>query len=71
MCDLLRRRAVLVEPELNPLIHKFLREFETDDALAETEDLGVVREHAALDAVWVVGCHGADAFDFVRGDGDA
>jgi hypothetical protein len=33
--------------------------------------LGVVREHAALDAVWVVGRHGADAFDFVRGDGDA
>ena len=71
MCDLLRRRAVLIEPELDPLVDKFLREFETDDALAETEDLGVVREHAALDAVWIVGGDSADAFDFVRGDGDA
>lgn len=39
--------------------------------MPETEDLCVVGEHGALDGVGVMGCDGADAGDFVGGDGDA
>jgi hypothetical protein len=60
-----------IESISHPLPDQSSRKLDADDALPETQDLGVVGEHGALDAEAVVGGDGADAGDFVGGDSDA
>lgn len=71
MVDLFGRGGRVIEAQLDPLIDEFLCEFEANDPLAEAQDLGVVGQDAALDAIGVVGGDSANALDFVGGDGDA
>ena len=47
------------------------RQLDADDALAEAQHLGVVRQHRAFDGEAVVGGHGADPGHLVGADGHA
>lgn len=63
------RASVELVPE--PVAGELSRQLETDHARSKAEHLGIVGEDGTLDGEGVVGCHGADAGDFVGGDGDA
>lgn len=70
MVDLFGRGGRFIEAQLDPLVDEFLCEFEANDPLAEAQDLGIVGQDAAFDAIRVVGGDGANSLDFVGGDGD-
>src|SRR6476661_8586737 len=69
--DFLRRGGVFVKRVGEPFAGEPAGQFQTDDALAEGEDLGVVAQHGAFHREGVVGGDGPDAGDLVRGDGHA
>ena len=69
--DLLRTPTALIKPQVHPFLHQLLRQLRPHHSLTETQHLRVVAQHRSLHRVGVVRCDGADASDFVRGDGDA
>src|SRR5690349_11863382 len=66
--DLLGRGGGLVEGVGEPFLGEAAGEFQAHDALAESEDLGVVGQDGTLNGEGVVRGDGADAGDLVRGD---
>lgn len=71
MSDLFRTRALFVKPQLDPLVDQLLRQLESNDALAETQHLGIVGQDTPFDTVRIMRRHGSDPLNFVGRNGDA
>lgn len=68
--DLLGTGTRRVKLVAEPFLGQSAGQLQPNHALAHAQNLGVVAEHASLHAEAVVGCHGADSLDLVRGNGN-
>lgn len=69
--DLGSTSTTLIKHIPQPLLRQPSSQLQPNNPLAETEHLGVVAQHGALDGEAVVRRHGPYALDLVRRDGDA
>jgi hypothetical protein len=69
--DLVRARTALIKSQIYPFLNQLLRQFESNHSLTKAQHLSVVREHAALNGVWVMSGDCPDTSDFVGSNSDS